>query len=59
LRTRDNGTGFEVNGTSKRQGIGLVRRLVEQLRGTVTVDSDHGTVWTIRFPTPIAPASGG
>ena len=51
----DNGTGFKINGESKRQGIGLVRRLVEQVRGTVTLDSDHGTVWTIRFPTAVAP----
>src|SRR5260221_9712468 len=50
----DTGKGFKVNGESKRQGIGLVRRLVEQVRGTVTLASDHGTVWPIRFPTAIA-----
>jgi two-component sensor histidine kinase len=54
MTVSDNGTGFKVNGASKRQGIGLVRRLVEQVHGTVTVASDHGTVWTIRFPTAIA-----
>jgi two-component sensor histidine kinase len=55
MTVSDNGTGFKVNGASKRQGIGLVRRLIEQVRGTVMLDSDHGTVWTIRFPTVIAP----
>jgi two-component sensor histidine kinase len=59
MTVSDNGTGFKVNGASKRQGIGLVRRLVEQVRGTVTLDSDHGTVWTIRFPTVIALAPAG
>jgi two-component sensor histidine kinase len=31
-----------------------VRRLIEQVRGTVILDSDHGTVWTIQFPTATA-----
>jgi two-component sensor histidine kinase len=52
----DNGKGFKVNGESKRHGLGLVRRLVEQVRGTAMVDSNHGTVWTIQFPTAIAAA---
>jgi two-component sensor histidine kinase len=47
----DDGRGFKDAGNGKRQGLGLVRRLVEQVRGTVTVESDQGTVWTIRFPT--------
>ncbi len=46
----DNGRGFKVNSEGKRHGLGLVRRLVEQISGTVTLASDHGTVWTIRFP---------
>ena len=50
----DNGSGFKANGESKRHGLGLVRRLVEQVRGTAMVNSDHGTVWTIRFPTVLA-----
>jgi two-component sensor histidine kinase/putative methionine-R-sulfoxide reductase with GAF domain len=52
----DNGKGFKANGENKRHGLGLVRRLVEQVRGTAMVDSEHGTVWTIRFPTAIATA---
>lgn len=46
----DNGTGFKSKAESKRHGLGLVRRLIEQVRGTAIVDSRHGTVWTIRFP---------
>jgi two-component sensor histidine kinase len=57
----DNGSGFKANGESKRHGLGLARRLIEQVRGTAMVNSDHGTVWTIRFPTVLAaiPQGGG
>ncbi len=48
----DNGKGFVANGESKRHGLGLVRRLIQQVHGTATVASDHGTLWTIRFPMP-------
>jgi two-component sensor histidine kinase len=47
---RDNGTGFTPETTSKRHGLGLVRRLVEQIRGSLTVTSEQGTVWTVKFP---------
>jgi two-component sensor histidine kinase len=47
----DDGRGFEAKAESKRHGLGLIRRLVEQVRGTATVDSTNGTVWTIRIPT--------
>jgi two-component sensor histidine kinase len=50
----DNGKGFKEKAEGKRHGLGLVRRLIEQIRGTAMVDSNHGTVWTIRFPTVIA-----
>jgi two-component sensor histidine kinase len=46
----DNGTGFLAKTENKRHGLGLVRRLVEQVRGSATIDSGHGTVWTIRIP---------
>jgi two-component sensor histidine kinase len=46
----DDGTGFLAKSESKRHGLGLVRRLVEQIRGSAVVKSDHGTVWTIRIP---------
>jgi two-component sensor histidine kinase len=51
MTVSDNGTGFKSGTEGKRHGLGLVRRLVEQVRGTVTVNCDHGTVWTIKFPT--------
>ena len=56
ITVSDDGPGFSANAENKRHGIGLVRRLVEQVRGTPTLDSEHGTVWTIRFPTKIAAA---
>jgi two-component sensor histidine kinase len=60
LTISDNGNGFVPQAESKRHGLGLVRRLVEQVRGTISVKFDHGTTWTITFPTeadadPIAP----
>ena len=29
--------------------VAVVTKLVEQIRGTVTVSVDHGTIWSIRF----------
>jgi two-component sensor histidine kinase len=46
----DDGTGFLVRAENKRHGLGLVRRLVEQVRGSATVETDHGTIWTIKIP---------
>jgi len=46
----DDGTGFQLGAENKRHGLGLVRRLVEQVRGNATVETDHGTVWTIKIP---------
>ncbi len=51
----DDGPGFKAGTEGKRHGLGLVRRLVQQVRGTVSVDSKQGTVWTIRFPMPGLP----
>lgn len=47
---RDNGIGFagEVLGSS--QGLNLVDALVGQLDGTMQVDNQHGTTFTISFP---------
>jgi two-component sensor histidine kinase len=52
LTISDDGQGFEVQTESKRHGLGLVRRLVEQVRGTASLDSEKGTVWTIKIPVP-------
>jgi two-component sensor histidine kinase len=46
----DSGPGFDAKADRKRHGLGLVRRLVEQVRGTVTLDSNHCSFWTVRFP---------
>jgi two-component sensor histidine kinase len=48
----DDGEGFKTRAESKRHGLGLVWRLVEQIRGTATLDSENGTVWTIKIPVP-------
>jgi two-component sensor histidine kinase len=50
MTVTDNGVGFTPSAESKRHGVGLVKRLIEQIRGNVTVESDYGTIWTIRFP---------
>jgi two-component sensor histidine kinase len=47
---RDDGPGFEIKAGSKRHGLGLVRRLAEQVRGRATLDTQIGTVWRIEFP---------
>jgi len=48
----DDGVGFSLKTNGKRRGIGLVKRLMEQVEGTAEVWSDHGTSWTLRFPAP-------
>ena len=48
----DNGVGFTQNGTSKRRGLGLVKRLMQQVEGSAELRSDHGTAWTLKFPVP-------
>jgi two-component sensor histidine kinase len=51
LTITDDGIGFvEPPTTSKRHGLGLIRRLVEQLGGAVRVVSDRGTKWSLAFP---------
>jgi two-component sensor histidine kinase/ActR/RegA family two-component response regulator len=48
----DDGVGFSKVGESKRHGIGLVKRLMEQIEGSASVRSDNGALWTLRFPVP-------
>ena len=50
MTVSDNGRGSKPGAENKQHGIGLVRRLIEQVHGIATVQSDHGTVWSIRFP---------
>jgi two-component sensor histidine kinase/CheY-like chemotaxis protein len=54
LRFVDDGVGFVQAGDSKRHGLGLVTRLMQQVGGTAEMNSDQGTVWTLTFPMPAA-----
>jgi two-component sensor histidine kinase len=47
---RDDGVSFADNRDGNRHGLGLVDRLMEQIRGSAEVRSDHGTAWILRFP---------
>ncbi len=51
----DDGVGFVETGKSLRHGLQLVRRLIEQVGGSATLRSDHGTEWTLTFPLPADP----
>jgi two-component sensor histidine kinase len=52
LTISDNGVGFAQHAESKRHGVGLIKRLMEQAKGTAEVKSDAGTAWTLIFPVP-------
>lgn len=53
----DDGVGFSETGDSKRHGLGLVKRLMQQVGGSAELRSDHGAVWTLRFPVPTIPSA--
>jgi two-component sensor histidine kinase/CheY-like chemotaxis protein len=48
----DSGAGFAETADSKRHGLRLMKRLIEQVGGSTTLRSDHGAEWTLRFPVP-------
>lgn len=50
LTIEDDGIGYESSAENKRHGVGLVRRLVQQVRGTIAMQAKSGTHWTISFP---------
>jgi two-component sensor histidine kinase len=50
LMISDNGVGFKPDKESKRHGVGLIKRLMQQIKGTAQVQSEHGTIWTLDFP---------
>ena len=50
LTVQDNGASFVEKPTSKRHGVGLVRRLMEQVHGSAEMRSEGGTCWALRFP---------
>ncbi len=54
ITIRDDGVGLVVKADSTRHGIGLVRRLLERIGGTLDVRSgDDGTLWTLAFALPV------
>jgi two-component sensor histidine kinase len=48
LSVSDNGVGF-IEAETQRRGMSLVRRLVLQVNGILTLRSDHGSAWTIEL----------
>ena len=54
----DDGIGLAGNGGGNRHGLGLVDRLMQQIRGRAEVRSDHGTAWRLSFPVPRDEGSG-
>lgn len=57
LTVSDDGCGFKPHAGSKRHGLGLVRRLIEQVGGTIDIATEGGSIWTIRFPAPLTTKS--
>jgi two-component sensor histidine kinase len=55
LRISDDGVGFPPDykeGGSSTLGLPLIRGLVRQLNGRVTLKTSPGVAWTVRFETP-------
>ena len=52
LIVQDNGIGMAPQTLSKSHGLGLVRRLVEQIGTTVEISTSHGTRCEIVMPSP-------
>jgi two-component sensor histidine kinase len=46
----DDGLGYAPSAETGRHGVGLSRRLMQQVGGTLDVIGGIGTVWTLRFP---------
>ena len=55
----DDGVGFAEAGNSAGHGLQLVRRLMEQVGGSATLLTDHGTEWTLTFPVPTSASVDG
>lgn len=52
LKVGDDDIGFTLQPENKRHGLGLVRRLVEQVGGSISLDAGDGALWTVWFPAP-------
>jgi two-component sensor histidine kinase len=46
----DDGVGYQPAPETRRHGVGLARRLMQQIEGTLDVVGHAGTIWTLRFP---------
>ena len=53
----DDGQGFTPQAESKRRGLGLAHRLVEQVHGTLSHRAGSGTAWEINFPVAREPVA--
>jgi two-component sensor histidine kinase len=50
LTIGDDGIGYTAKGETSRRGMGLVRKLLLQMDGVMTVGAPPGTLWTLHFP---------
>jgi two-component sensor histidine kinase len=50
ITIKDDGVGFPSETESRRHGLGLVLRLMDQLDGSIDVGSRNGTTCTLTFP---------
>lgn len=57
LVVSDTGQGFVEQSGSKRHGVGLVRRLMEQVRGITERGEGPGTKWNFRFAASSVPVT--
>jgi two-component sensor histidine kinase len=56
LEIDDDGVGFAGSLESPRHGLKLIRSLIAQVHGTMSVNSDNGTHWKIRLPVDVSAA---
>ncbi len=52
LIVSDDGVGFVDDGITGQHGLALVKRLVQQVRGSLKLGSGQGAEWTVTFPAP-------
>jgi two-component sensor histidine kinase len=50
VRVSDDGVGYVAAGESKRHGLSLVRRLMDQVLGRAEMRATSGTTWVLTFP---------